>query len=101
MCGRYSLPQLSLLRLAVYHMEAEHVTIHDTTWSRWPSDRDSANAESPAVVEYLDKLDDVCVAKTMMYEDKSQRCAAQIAGLKGDLLPPSEGALMQRRQIQQ
>ena len=29
------------------------------------SDRDPVNAELPAVVKYLDELDDVCVAKTI------------------------------------
>ena len=66
--------------------------------------RDSVNPELHAVVEYLDRLDGVCVAKTMTYEEKSQRRAAEscsLRGLKEALSIPSEGALLQRPQILQ
>ena len=68
--------------------------------------RDSVNPELQprAVVEYLDRLDGVCVAKTMTYEEKSQRRAAEscsLRGLKEALSIPSEGALLQRPQILQ
>ena len=53
------------------------------------------------MVEYLDKLKDVCVAKTMTCEEKSQRRAAEIAGLKEALSILSESALLQRPQILQ
>ena len=59
------------------------------------SDRDSANAELSAVVEYLVKLNDMCIAEAMMYEEKSQRRAAEIAGLKEALSILSESALLQ------
>ena len=65
------------------------------------SDRDPANAELSAVVEYLDKLKDVCVAKTMTYEEKSQRRAPEIAGFREALSILSESALLQRPQILQ
>ena len=65
------------------------------------SDRDSANAELSAVVEYLAKLNDMCVAKAMTYEEKSQRRAAEIAGLKEALSILSESALLQRPQTLQ
>ena len=55
------------------------------------------------MVEYPDELDDVCVAKTMTYEEKSQRRAAELSGseLKETLSILSESALLQWRQIQQ
>ena len=53
------------------------------------------------MVEYLDKLKDVCVSKTMTYEEKSQRRAAEIAGLREALSILSESALLQRHQILQ
>ena len=65
------------------------------------SDTDSANAELSAVVEYLDMLKDVCVAKTMTCEEKSQRRAAQIAGFREALFILSESVLLQRPQILQ
>ena len=42
------------------------------------SDRDSVSAG----LEYLAKLNDMCVAKAMTHEENPQRCAAKIAGLK-------------------
>ena len=44
------------------------------------SDRDTANAELPAVAEYLDKLNGVCVAKTMTYEEKTHKRAGELSG---------------------
>ena len=46
-----------------------------------PRDRDSVSAR----LEYLAKLNDMCVAKAMTHEEKTQRCAAKIAGLKKTL----------------
>ena len=46
------------------------------------SDRDPVNAELSAVVEYLAKFNDMCVAKVMKCEEKPQRRAAETAGLK-------------------
>merc|ERR1712064_170273 len=46
------------------------------------SDRDSSNAELSAVVQYLAKLSDMCVAKVETYEEKVRRRTAEIAGLK-------------------
>ena len=48
------------------------------------SDRDPENAELPDVVGYLDKLDDVCVAKTMTYEEKSKRRATESCRLRAE-----------------
>ena len=65
------------------------------------SDRNSANPELPDVVEYLDKLDEVCVAKTITYEEQSQRRAAEPSEneLEEVLFTLSEAALLQWRQI--
>ena len=46
------------------------------------SDRDSSDAELSAVVQYLAKLNDMCVAKAETYEEKVRRRTAEIAGLK-------------------
>ena len=58
------------------------------------SDRDSGSAELSAVVEYLAKLNDMCIAKVVTYGEKSQRRAAEIAGLKKALSILSESALL-------
>ena len=65
------------------------------------SDRNPANAELSAVVGYLDKFKDVFVAKTMTYEEKPQRRAAEIVRLREALSILSESALLQRSQILQ
>ena len=40
-------------------------------------DRDCVNTELQAVVEYLAKFNDMCVAKVMPCEEKQQRCEAE------------------------
>ena len=62
------------------------------------SDRDSSNAELSAVVQYLAKLNDMCVAKAETYEEKVRRCTAEIAGLKEALSILSESAFLQKAQ---
>ena len=59
------------------------------------------NAELSAMVEYLAKLDDMCVAKVMTYDEKSQRRAADVAGLKEALSILSESTLLQWTQTLQ
>merc|ERR1712012_1154399 len=60
------------------------------------SDRDSSNAELSAVVQYLAKLNDMCVAKAETYEEKVRRRTAEIAGLKEALSILSESAFLQK-----
>merc|ERR1712136_381107 len=62
------------------------------------SDRDSSNAELSAVVQYLAKLNDMCVAKAETYEEKVRRRTAEIAGLKEALSILSESAFLQKAQ---
>ena len=44
------------------------------------SNRDSVNTELHAVVERHAKLNDMCVAKAMKCEEKSQKRAAELSG---------------------
>ena len=44
------------------------------------SDRDSASADLSAVVQYLDQLYEMCVAKAETYGERDSRRAAEIAG---------------------
>eukprot|EP00450_Noctiluca_scintillans_P002421 CAMPEP_0194482150 /NCGR_PEP_ID=MMETSP0253-20130528/4235_1 /TAXON_ID=2966 /ORGANISM="Noctiluca scintillans" /LENGTH=688 /DNA_ID=CAMNT_0039321673 /DNA_START=47 /DNA_END=2116 /DNA_ORIENTATION=+ len=59
------------------------------------SDRDSTSAELSAVVQYLAKLNEMCVAKAETYSERASRRMAEIAGLKEALSILSEGALLQ------
>merc|ERR1719390_251981 len=61
------------------------------------SDRESANTELTAVLEYLEKLKDRCIAKPETYEERVRRREAEIAGLKEALrILEEETAFMQR-----
>jgi len=42
-------------------------------------DRDSANAELSAVVQYLDELNEMCVAKAETHGERDSRRAVEIA----------------------
>ena len=64
--------------------------------SELTSDRDSANSELSAVVQYLAKLNDMCVAKAETYEEKVRRRTAEISGLKEALSILSESAFLQQ-----
>merc|ERR1719421_542371 len=46
------------------------------------SDRSSVQAELDAVLEYLKRIEDRCIAKPMTYEQRVRRREAEIAGLK-------------------
>ena len=43
-------------------------------------DRDSANAELSAVLQYLDELNEMCVAKAETHGERDSRRAVEIAG---------------------
>jgi len=70
----------------------------DNALAELASDRESANAELAAVLEYEVKLKERCVAKPEMYEERRARRGAEIAGLKEALaiLKGEESALVQR-----
>merc|ERR1719267_498479 len=54
----------------------------DQTIAEDTSDRDSVQAELDAVLEYLKKLEDQCIAKPETYEERVARREAELAGLR-------------------
>jgi len=54
----------------------------DKSIAELSSDRDSANTELSAVLEYYGKLRSRCIAKPETYEERKRRREAEIAGLK-------------------
>merc|ERR1719375_791674 len=69
----------------------------DEQISESTSDRANVQAELDAVLEYLAKLTDRCVAKPMSYEERTKRREAEIAGLKQALeILDGEAVLLQK-----
>jgi len=62
------------------------------------TDREGVQAELDAVLEYLAKINERCIAKAETYAERKRRREAEIAGLKDALNTlESETALVQRR----
>merc|ERR1719393_892347 len=62
------------------------------------SDLSSAESENAAVLEYMDKLKEQCIAKPMPYAERKARREAEIAGLKEALaILEGEAVLLQQR----
>lgn len=62
------------------------------------SDREGVQAELDAVLEYLAKINERCIAKAETYAERKRRREAEIVGLKDALNTlESETALLQRR----
>merc|ERR1712156_442185 len=66
--------------------------------SELTADKESAEAEHAAVMEYYEKIKERCIAKPETYEERKARREAEIAGLKEALsILENETAFMQRR----
>merc|ERR1712190_450424 len=70
----------------------------DTTVAEYSADREAANSELSAVLEYYAKIKDRCIAKPETYEERKRRREAEIAGLKEALtVLNDETAFVQRK----
>jgi len=68
----------------------------DKTVSELTSDKDGVSAELSAVLEYLKKIEEECIAKPETYADRKARREAEIAGLNEGLsILEEETALLQ------
>merc|ERR1740123_1356155 len=70
----------------------------DNTVSEYSSDRETANVELTAVLEFYSKIKEPCIAKPETYEERKRRREAEIEGLKEALsILEDETALVQRK----
>merc|ERR1712113_1304375 len=70
----------------------------DKTAAEYSADRETANSELSAVLDYYGKIKDRCIAKPETYAARKDRRAAEIAGLKQALsILEDETALVQRK----
>jgi len=70
----------------------------DKTAAEYSADRETTNAELSAVNDYYAKIKDRCIAKPETYAARTERRAAEIAGLKEALqILEEETALVQRK----
>lgn len=69
----------------------------DKTTSENTADRSGVQAELSAILEYLAKIEEQCIAKPEAYSERTRRREAEIEGLKQALdILESETALLQR-----
>merc|ERR1719352_1356289 len=70
----------------------------DKSVAELSSDRDTANSELDAVMQYYGKIKERCIAKPETYEERKARREAEIEGLKQALsILENETALVQRK----
>merc|ERR1712012_279347 len=70
----------------------------DATVAEYSSDRETANAELSAVLEYYSKIKERCIAKPETYAERKRRREAEISGLKEALsILEDETAFVQRK----
>jgi len=72
----------------------------DQSVSEAKSDRSTTQEELDSIIQYLGKLDQICIAKPETYGERTARREAEIAGLKEAMsILSGEAVLLQRRSI--
>merc|ERR1719453_1702398 len=80
--------------------KTQEFTKLDKATAEASSDREGVNAELDAVLEYLEKLKDMCIAKAEPYAERARRRDAEIAGLKEALqILEGEAVLLQKNTV--
>jgi hypothetical protein len=70
----------------------------DSSVAEATSDRRTTQEELDAIMQYLGKLDDICIAKAEPYSERKARREAELAGLKEALnILNGEAVLLQRK----
>merc|ERR1712241_900514 len=70
----------------------------DKTAAEYSADRETANSELSAVLDYFGKIKDRCIAKPETYAERARRRQAEITGLKEALsILEDETAFVQRK----
>merc|ERR1719493_33321 len=78
--------------------KSQEATSQDKTAAEYKADRETANTELSAVLEYFGKIKDRCIAKPETYAARKARREAEIKGLKQALtILEDETALVQRK----
>merc|ERR1719482_679854 len=77
--------------------KTKEFTALDKEVAELTGDRDGAQTELDAVLEYYEKIKDQCVAKPEPYEERKRRREAEIAGLKEALSILEGQAFLQRQ----
>merc|ERR1712209_287106 len=78
--------------------KTQEAASQDATVAEYSSDRETANAELSAVLEYYSKIKERCIAKPETYGERQRRREAEISGLKEALsILEDETAFVQRK----
>merc|ERR1712151_1373216 len=80
--------------------KSEEAAATDKEIAELASDHETTSTEHAAVLEYLEKLNERCVAKPETYESRKQRREAEIAGLKEALSILEQTSFVQRAGLQ-
>jgi len=78
--------------------KAQEIKALEKTLTELSADKESAESEHAAVMEYYEKIKERCIAKPETYEERKRRREEEIKGLQQALsILENETAFMQRK----